>query len=136
MASHRTNRVTISFTQRKVFTYVYYVYMLSPDSQPSPFQSRPASFEASWPASKWAGPIHNRWKVMARFETGLVDSFESGWVDGFETCWWTQTSSYLKVTIFSRYLIWQSLVNSPNLLNKVPASIKFLCKKAIHKWTK
>ena len=66
--------------------------------------SKPAAgFEASWPASKWAGQIHNQCKVMAcsetgwldgsetgrvdGFETGRVDGSETGWVDGFETGW-------------------------------------------------
>ena len=47
--------------------------MLRPDLQPSPFRSRPAGFEAGWPASKRAGPIHNRCKVMAHFKTGWLD---------------------------------------------------------------
>ena len=91
------------------------MYMLRPDSQPSPFQSWPAGFEVGWPALKQAGPIRNHCKVIAcfetgqvdgfetgsmdgfetgrvdGFETGWVDGFETGWLDGFETCWWTPT---------------------------------------------
>ena len=51
---------------------------LRSDSQSSLFESRPASFEGGWQAAKWAGAIHNRWKVMARFETGWVDGFKTG----------------------------------------------------------
>ena len=81
--------------------------MLRPNSQPSPFRSWPAGFENGWPVSKQAGLIHNRLKILARFETGWVDGFKTGWVDGFktgwvdgfktcwvdsfETCWWTLT---------------------------------------------
>ena len=58
-----------------------YMNMLQSNSQPSPFWSQPACFEASWPASKQASPIHTRSKIMARFKTDWLDSFETSWVD-------------------------------------------------------
>ena len=60
-----------------------------PDKAQFATQPRSAGFEAGWPASKPAGPIHDQWKVMARFETRKVDSFETrcNAVDGFKTGW-------------------------------------------------
>ena len=46
------------------------MYMLWSDSQPSLFQSGLAHFEAGRLALKQADPIHDRWKIMAGFETG------------------------------------------------------------------
>ena len=84
--------------------------------------SNPARFEAGRPFSKWADLIHNRCKVMARFETGRVDGnkisrvdvfetgqvdvFGTGWVEDFETCWWTPMRYRTNRTIISRFRNW------------------------------
>ena len=50
--------------RQSLHIYIHiYIYMLRPNTQPSPFRSRPAL--------KRVGPIHDCWKIMAGFRNQL-----------------------------------------------------------------
>ena len=55
---------------RCVCVYWIYMYMLRPDSQPSPYQGLPSCFEMDQPD-----------EITACFQVGWLDGFETGWVD-------------------------------------------------------